>query len=222
MTISANYDFNPTCDEIMRMALQLAGLLPLGKTASAPQLQHARFFLDSFFKSQNIMGASLMQMERATLALVAGTDAYSLGADTIEVSFPMMMAVTGETTQTQIAHMTYEMYQEVSDKTQQGTPIRCYSEKLALVTLRFWPVPDRSYTVSYQRQRLVRNAESGATMDLTQRWIRGVAFQMAHDMSLAHSLPLERTKYLQGEADKLLVRTQGRENEGGDLQFYLE
>lgn len=224
MTTSGTATFNPSCDDIMRSALQLAGLLPLGRSASAQQLQHARFFLDEFFKSQ---GASLMQMERETLTLAAGIDTYDLAADTIGVTFPMMclplpqQSVTQS--QTQIQGMSFDQYQQIPDKTQQGVPIRCYSEKLALVTLRFWPVPNAAFTVSYQRQRLMEDAASGATVDRPPRWMRGISFMMAHDMALAGSLPLDRVKYLGGMAEDLLRKAEGMDHEDvNEVQFLLD
>lgn len=220
MAIATSYSYNPTCDEILRMAFQYAGILPMGREPSAQQLAHARGMMDSFFKSA--APAKLMQMEQATpLALTAGTDSYVLAGDTIEVEFPFMQSATGQASQTQITRMAWHEYQAITDKEQTGTPIRCYPEKLATVTLYFWPVPDQVYTVTYRRQRLIRNAESGATLDMTQRWIRGVAYQMAHDMALASSLKLDRVQYLQKQADRLLDEAEGRENEGGDVQFVL-
>lgn len=219
MPIATSYDFDPTCDVILRMALQYAGVLPLGREPSAQQLAHARGMMDSYFKSA--APAKLKHLEPDSLTLSAGVDSYALAGDTIEVEFPFMQNTTNQTSQTQITRMVWNEYQAITDKAQSGTPIRCYAEKLATVTLYFWPVPEQTYTVTYRRQRLIRNAEAGATLDMTQRWIRGVAFQMAHDMALASSLGLERVQYLQKQADRLLEDAEGRENEGGDLQFVL-
>ncbi len=222
MAVSANSDYAPTVDEILRMALQYAGLLPLGREPTAQVLAHARNMMDMFFKSLSSDGPALYELERTTLTTVAGTAEYALAADTIEVNFPLMVAGTGQTSQTQIERMTYTNYQEIADKTQAGQPLRAYVEKLALVTVVLWPVPNQVYTISYQRQRLMRNAESGTTVDRPPRWMRGIAFQMAADMALAASLDLNRVKYFQGMADSLLARAHGRDGAGNDLSFYLE
>lgn len=219
MTVSTSYSFNPSCDQILRMALQLAGLVPLGRQASAAELQHGRFFMDAFFKSAQ--GAKLMQMERTSLPVVAGTSTYALDADTIEVEFPMMFAVTGQSTQTPVSQLSWHEYQAISNKDTQGTPVQCYVEKASTVTLVLWNVPSQAGTLSYRRQRLIRDAGAGNTMDLTQRWIRGVAFHMAADMALAASLKLDRVKYLRDEATALLADSQRMENDRNDLQFCL-
>ena len=46
--------FSPNCDELMRAALQLAGLLPLGRNPNSAELSHARFFLDTFLKGARV------------------------------------------------------------------------------------------------------------------------------------------------------------------------
>ena len=222
MTISANSTFAPDCDAILRSALQKAGLLALGREPSAQQLSHARTFFDEFLKSLDTKGPVLMQMERTTLALTANEAEYNLATDTVEVTFPLMVKPTGSTgSETQISPMTYKMYQEMPSKDQTGVPIRCYVEKLAVVTLRFWPVPDVAYTVSYQRQRLLRNADSGSTLDLTARWQLGVSFQLAAFMALAGSLDIGKVRVLQGYADDYLTHAHGRENEGQDVRMIL-
>jgi hypothetical protein len=51
---------------------------------------------------------------------------------------------------------------------------------------------------------------------------RVFAFQMAHDMALSGSLAMERVKYLQGMAEKMLSKAHGRDSENGDISYYLE
>ncbi len=185
-------------------------------------LQSARAFLDNFFKSQNTHGPALMQLERTTVTLAAGVDAYVLPADTIAVETPMMVLPLNGTSETQVEGMAYAQYQEMPDKTQQGVPIRVYAEKLDVVTLRFWPVPNAVFTCSYRRQRLVQDAGANATVDMTQRWMRGITYAMAAEMALAASLPLDRCKYLQQMADDLLADAQGSEHEDVGISFVLE
>jgi hypothetical protein len=221
LTISANSSFNPQVDTILRMALQMAGLLPLGRNPSAAELAHARDHMNASLKSLSGVGPALTQMERTTLALVAGTSTYVLAADTIEVSFPMSIAVVGQTTETWIEHMTFATYQTMSSKDLQGTPTSCYVEKLSTVSLVFWPVPSQAYTLSYQRQRLIRDADSGSTVDLTQRWFNWLTYEMAHKMSLAGSLTLAASKNLKGLADEALLLAMGKEQEGGSVVFEL-
>jgi hypothetical protein len=223
MAVSANSDWNPAVDVILKMALQHAGLLSLGRTPTATLLSDARDILDTFLKSMASDSAALIEMSMDTLPVSATVDAYVLPNDTVDVTFPMMVRETGTSnSQTQITQVVYRNYQEITLKELAGTPLRCYVERLETVTLRFWPVPEKAYTVSYQRQRLIRNAESGTTLDRQPNWVRGVAYQMAADLALASSIDLARVKYLQSMADGLLGKARGDDNESGDLQMILE
>jgi hypothetical protein len=221
VAVSASSTWNPSVDVILRMALQHAGLLALGREPTAQMLAHARDIMDTFFKSMASDGPALIELEMTSLALVAGTDDYVLAADTVDALFPMMQSSATQTSQTNISRMVYDQYQEITDKAQTGTPLRCYVEKLATVTLRFWPVPEQAYTVTFQRRRLMRNAEAGTTVDRQPNWLRGVAYQMAADLALGASMDIGRVKYLQGMADDLLMRARHNDVEGGGLQFFL-
>jgi hypothetical protein len=220
--ISSNYTFSPTCDTILRMALQKAGLLGLGRTPSAGELSHARDHLNLSLKSMSGHGATLMQMERSTLSLVAGTATYALDADTIEVDMPLSIASSGTTSQTWVMPMVFDTYQKLSNKDQQGTPTMCYVEKLAAVSLILWPVPDQVYTLSYRRQRLIRDMESGTTLDLTQRWFKAVTLDMAAEMSWISSITLGDKKELRRLADAAIDLAQSRETQIGDVTWELD
>lgn len=222
MTISTNYTFSPTCDTILRMALQKAGLLGLGRTPSAGELSHARDHLNLSLKSMSGHGATLVQMERKTLPLVAGTATYALDSDTIEVDMPLAIASSGTTSQTWVMPMVWDTYQKLSNKDQQGTPTMCYVEKLATVSLILWPVPDQAFTLSYRRQRLIRDMESGTTLDLTQRWFKAVTLDMAAEMSWISSITLGDKKELRRLADAAIDLAQSRETQIGDISWELD
>ena len=223
MTISANSSFNPTVDSILRMALQLAGVLPLGRNPSAQELGHARDHLNASAKSMAAKGAQFTQLERKTLPLVAGTSEYTLDADTIEIEFPMSIQATtsGNVSDTWIEAMVYDEWQKLSNKTFQATPTSCYVEKAALVTLVFWPVPDQAFTLKYRRQRLMRDFDSGTTPDSTQRWIDAWIYTAAHKMAMIASLPQSTIANLKSEREQAVKLAQGREHETADLQFCL-
>lgn len=221
MALSTSYSFNPTADQLIRQALQLAGLLPLGRSPSAAELAHSRDFLNTVLKSLSAQGACLTQMERKTLPLVAGTATYVLDADTIEVDVPMSIVASGSTSEQWIEAISWADYQKLSNKDAQGTPTNVYVEKLASVTAVFWPVPNQAFTCNYRRQRLIRDMESGTTLDLTQRWFEAIVYSMAALLGRANSLKLDVIKDLQAHADRQIALAKGREHEGVDLVLCL-
>jgi hypothetical protein len=221
VTISANSDWLPEWDSVIGMSLRLAGLVPMGKSPSAPQIAHAREFLDSFLKSLKSTSQILLHREMTTTTLTTGTVAYVLPADTIEIDGPMMLTATGDTTQTQVDKIEYEKYESIVDKQTTGLPVWCYAEKLAGTTLRFWPVPNKTYVAAYRRQRLIRNADSGTTPDVAANWIRGISFQLAADMGRAGSMDQSTINDRQGMADRLMADAKSQEIDHVDMQIVL-
>ena len=223
MSTSTSYAFAPTVDQIIRMALQLAGLLPLGRNPSVAESQHARDHLNASAKSMAARGAQFTNLERKTLPLVAGQAEYTLDADTIEIEFPMSIqqATSGNVSDTWIEPMVYDEWQKLSNKTFQATPTSCYVEKAALVTLVFWPVPNQAFTLKYRRQRLFRDTDAGTTMDSTQRWVDAWVYTAAHKMAMVGSLPQSSIDNLRTLKDEAVKLAQGREHETADLVFTL-
>lgn len=217
--------FAPSVDMIIRQGMQLAGLVPLGREPSAIELRHARDMFDVTLKSLSSRGALLDQLERKTYTLsppTAGSPStLTMDADTIEVNFPMTIMLSGQTSETVITPMVWREYQYLSNKLTTGTPTSCYVEKLATVTLYFWPIPTQTYTLSLQRQRLVADSVSGAAPDVRGRWYEALTYSIAHKMSLAASLPTNQSQNLKGLADEAIAYALGREHEGGDIEMVL-
>jgi len=220
-----SYTFAPSTDVIIRQAMQLSGLLPLGREPSALELRHGRDMFDVTLKSLSSRGAALDQLERVEMTLsppVAGQrSSLTMAADTIEVNFPMTVRTSDLSSETFVEHIAFKEYQSLSNKLSTGTPTSCYVEKQALVTLYFWPVPTQTYTVSFQRQRLISDAASGSAPDLRGRWYEALTYAMAHKMALAASLPTTTAQNLKSLYDEALAYALGRENEGGDICFTL-
>lgn len=217
--------FAPSVDMIIRQGMQLAGLLPLGREPSAIESRHARDMFDVTLKSLSSRGACLDQLERQEMTLsppaTGQRSSLAMDADTIEVSFPMTIRLSGQSSETYIDHIAFREYQSLSNKLATGTPTSCYVEKLAVVTLYFWPVPTQTYTLSFQRQRLISDSASGAAPDLRGRWHEALTYSIAHKMALSGSLPTTQAQNLKALADEAISYALGRENEGGDVCFEL-
>ena len=217
--------FAPSVDMIIRQSLQLAGLLPLGREPSGIELRHARDMFDVTLKSLSTRGAALDQLERVEMTLsspaTGSRSSLAMDADTIEVNFPMMLKLSGQDSETPVSPMVFREYQALSNKLSTGTPTSCYVEKLSTVTLYFWPVPIQTYTVSFQRQRLIADSASGSAPDLRGRWYEALTYSMSHKMILAASLGVEQARNMKGLADEAIMYALGREQEQGDLTFEL-
>src|SRR5678815_497234 len=161
MTISTEYSFNPTADELVRQAFQMGGILSLGRRPRTEQLNDARDILTTLLKAMQAKGTMLVTAERTTLALVAGTASYTLAEDTIDVEFPTTWNSSVSTSEILVERMSYSDYAALGDKTSQGTPTRAYVEKTATLTVTFYNVPSQAGTWNYRRIRLIRDAANG-------------------------------------------------------------
>jgi hypothetical protein len=222
MTIDTSYAFNPTADEIVRQAFQMGGILGLGRRPKTDQLNDARDILTTILKAMQAKGTMLVTAERVTLTLTPGTASYSLAADTIDVEFPTTYKAPGSSTETTVERLAYANYQELTDKTVQGTPTQAYVEKTATLTVSFWPVPSAAGTWNYRRVRLIRDASNGGvTIDVTRKYLQAVVWKLAHRLALANALPLGRVQYLEGQAIAAEHEATGDDNERGDLSICL-
>lgn len=222
MATSANYGFNLTADGIVKQALQISGLLPLGGRPQPTQAADAREILDVMLKGIQAKGVVLTCAERTTLALTSGTASYALPADTLDVEFPTTITASGGTNDTIVEKMVYGDYALISDKASAGMPTRVYVEKQASLTAIFWPVPSASFTWNYRRVRTMRDMDAGnVNMDLTVRWLEAVVWKMAHRLSMASSLSASARAEIRAEAGNAEAVAMGQENERGDLNFGL-
>lgn len=226
MAVSSTYAWNPTVDEIGRRGMQLAGLLPLGRTIPTDQAGHVREMLEDSVKALANEGVGLTQWENTTLTLTAGVvdqvTTTALPADTLSVDFPMMIAPAGEVSQSSIQRYVWEQYQYITNKATQGRPTTAYIETGHALSVKWWPVPDAAYIVSYRRERLARDASSGTTPDFKQRWTDALVYVMAEKLALAGSLGAERCRLLGEKAAEAVQKAKGREHEDGDVQMILE
>lgn len=222
MTISDSFSFNPTADEIIRQALQLSGLVTLGRRPQPAMLADARDMLSTMLKALQAKGTVLTTSERTTLALTSGTATYSLAADTIDVQFPTTLQASGSTSETIIERMSYDDYAPIADKASTGTPTRAMVEKGATLQVTFWNVPNGSYTWKYRRIRLIRDTDSGGvTLDLTRKYLQAIVWKMAHRLALANAVPLTRVQYLEVQALAAQEEATGDDNERGDTNLQL-
>lgn len=199
MTVSANATYDPQRNTLIEASLQLCGLLPAGDSASARDLALGTNLLDMELKALQGEGIVLRTVERATVTLTAGTEEYTLPADTIDVVVdPNNLAGTivpaSGGSETAVEAMRANEWLVISNKTDpQGRPTRVYIEKQATVKLVFWPVPDtESATFRYLRVRLLRDMDAGdVTTDLPSRWVKVVTYGLA--VHLARAKALEST-----------------------------
>jgi hypothetical protein len=214
--------FQLNADGFTKQALQLCGLVPLGRSPKADMLQDARDLFSVILKSLQARGVTLTQAIRRSLSLSSGTASYALATDVLDVDFPTTVQVTGDNNENWVERMTYGDYQTISNKTEQGQPTRAYVEKLSSCTVKFWPVPEKAYTWNYRAVVLLPDMDAGSTQtSLTQRWMSALVWRLAYWLSHANNLPMQKRVELKAMADQEEKAVMGQENDRADMNLIL-
>lgn len=233
MTVSANSSLDFQVDTLCRLAYQLTGLLPAGSTPSAADLGMARDLMNLELMALQAEGTVLRTVERSLLTLgtpdVGTVATYTLPSDTIDIELgpndQLGSIVDSGGSETVCLAMSRADYLDITDKTASVTArsTRGYVEKLATVTVTFWPAPDSSaVSFRYARTRLLRDADTGGvTIDLARRWLKFVTFATAAHLARAKSLPQEDIQDLRGEAERMKAVCQADDQQRGKTRFRL-
>ena len=214
--------FQLNADGFTKQALQLCGLVPLGRQPRNDQLQDARDILSTILKSLQARGVTLTQSIRRTVTLTSGTADYTLGTDVIDVEFPTTIQPIDVADETWVEKMAYGDWRTISNKETTGRPTRVFVEKLSTCVAHFWDVPDQSYTWNYRAITLLPDMSSGTTEpSLTQRWMAALVWRHAYWLSHAFNLPMAKRVELKDLADTEEARVLNQENERVDLCLSL-
>lgn len=192
MTISANYSFTATAQGVIRMGLQLVGVLQAGSEPDAGQMAIGMDFLNIGIKSLQNEGIELECVERLTTALVNGQASYTLPADTLDVD-ARGAYVSNSTTDLPMLPMARAEYMAISLKTVQSQPTQFYVEKGTSaqdVTVFLYPVPDGNWaTFTVARVRLLRDATAlSDTLDFPAKYMKSLAYMVGADLALHYGL----------------------------------
>lgn len=226
MTISATATFELTRDQLLRRAFQLAGLLESAQSMRADDAAMASDLLGMELDSLQAEGVLLRHVERTTKALVAGTAAYTLDTDTVDVFVgPDNVAGTyvpssgGESV---IRAISRQEYIQITNKTTQAVPSLVYIEKTASVVATFWPVPAATSSYRYSKVRFPRDADTGTvTLDVARKWQKALCYQMAWQIALAKSAPAAKVAMLKGVGESEKRKALMNDVESPHAQLYV-
>jgi|WetSurMetagenome_2_1015567.scaffolds.fasta_scaffold147413_3 hypothetical protein len=224
MTVSANPTPDFSRDQILEQAIRMTGILNTGKAPKQAEINLAAIDFNLELQTLQAEGVILRTIERADLALVAGTAEYTLSSNIIDLELGQddtIGTIRGSTgaAETQVKTMSRGEYLQLAVKdTVTGLPARCYVEKQAQVKLIFWPIPDSSTaTFRYTGVRLLRGGDTGlVTMDLLRTWTQYLVFAVASCVAFRNSL-FDRGNYLRTRADKLLEKCKAGDVQHGNI-----
>jgi hypothetical protein len=214
--------FNLSADQYTRKALQLCGVVGLGRPVDNEVLQDARDIFSEMLKTLQARGTTLTQKVPLTLALLPGVSTYVLPANLYDIEFPVTVQAVGDVNENYVEQMVYADYRIISDKTVTGPPTRLYVERLATITAYLWSVPDKAYTLNYQGCQLLPDISDGTTTPgLTQRWMGALTWRLSYWLSFPLNIPASRRAELKAMADQEEAIVMGQDAEHADLQLML-
>lgn len=200
MATSGTTGFTLDLSDIIEEAYERAGL----ELRSGYDYKTARRSLDLLMLEWQNRGLNLWTVRDTTVALVAGTGAYDLSADKLDIIEGLLRTDAGDSSKQAdltMQRISVSQYAHQTNKLTQGRPLQYYVERKPTgITVHFWPVPDAttSYTFAYYYMERIEDSGRPASnnMDVPARFlpcmVAGLAYQIAskrpESLQLAPSL----------------------------------
>jgi hypothetical protein len=217
MTTSGTATFNLDLNEYVEEAFERCG----AELRTGYDLKTARRSLNLLFADWSNRGINMWTIEQGSQVLTAGTNTYTLPADTVDLIEHVIRTGAGNvSTQTDltITRISVSTYSSIPNKLQQARPIQVYiNRQAAAPQFTVWPTPDNSqtYTLVYWRLRRIQDAGAGGTytQDVPFRFIPALVSGLAYYLSMKIPGAMERMQVLKAQYDEdwLAASTEDRE-----------
>lgn len=161
-------------------------------------------------------GINMWTMDSSSVSLVAGTAAYSLPADTIDILEAVVRTGTGTSQQDlTLTRISMPVYASIPNKNSTGKPLQMLITRgLSTPTVTVWPVPDAAYTLYYWRMRRIEDAGTGVeTPDIQYRFLPALVAGLAYYIAtkVPELLPRVEMLKMQYEEQYRLAAEEDRE-----------
>jgi hypothetical protein len=204
MTTSGTYSFDLSIDEIMEDAHERIGK----NLRSGYDYRTARRSLNYLLSEWQNRGLNLWKIKNASQALTAGTYAYPLSSEKLDIIEGLLRTDEGSTTgqvDLTMTRVSVSHYAHQTNKLTQGRPINYWIERSPTgITVNMWPVPDATvpYFFNYYYMEQIEDVGSPATnnIDVPTRHLpaltAGLAYQLAlKTPSATQMLPQLKAEY---------------------------
>lgn len=216
MTISSNYNFSSTRDDIIKGALRILGVLSQGQTPNTTQVTDSAEALNMLVKAWASEGIPIWLIKKQDITLIANTSTYPIGlGETTNVAKPIkiyQVLLHDNTTNVDIpmVALSQQEYQSLSQKDAiSSTPIQYYYENLRTTgNLYVFPKPDTSGATSKKLQIIYQSplADFDASTDepdLPQEGIRALKWALAAELSYEYGYPPKERIELINRAEQI-------------------
>ena len=220
MATSGTTAFNLDLAEAIEEAYERCG----SEARSGYDFRTARRSLNLMFADWANRGLNMWTFEEVVLPLVAGTDTYTLAADTVDMLDAVVRTGVGVTqADITITRISFSEYQAIPNKTITGRPIQMLLRREAQAPrLTVWPVPDnvQAYSLVYWRLRRVQDAGDGVnTQDLPFRFLPCMIAGLAYYLSMKVPGALDRMQTLKAQYDEAWQLASDEDREKADIRI---
>jgi hypothetical protein len=217
MSTSGTATFNLDLAEIVDECFERCG----SEARSGYDLRTARRSLNLLLTDWANRGVNLWTVEQGQQVLTAGTNTYTLPADTVDLIEHVIRTGAGNvSTQTDltITRISVSTYSSIPNKLQSARPIQIWINRQAEAPqFTVWPTPDNSqtYTLVYWRLRRIQDAGAGGTytQDIPFRFLNALVAGLAYYLSMKIPGAMERMQVLKAQYDEAwdLASTEDRD-----------
>lgn len=220
MATSGTATFNLDLQELIEEAGERCGY----EIRTGHDFKTARRSLNLMFADWANRGLNMWTFEEASVALVAGTDTYTLPADTVDVMESYIRTGSGSTqVDITVERFSVSDYAAIPNKTMTGRPINLLVRREAAAPqVTFWPVPDDSttYTYRYWRLRRIQDAGDGVnTQDLPFRFLGAMVAGLAYYLAMKVPGGLDRLPVLKEQYQDAMLAAMDEDREKADVRL---
>ena len=182
MATSESTDFELDVNDYIEEAFERCGL----EVRTGYDVRTARRSLNLMFADWANRGLNRWTIDQSTLTLSAGTIAYTLPTDTVDILSAVIRTGSGTTqSDTQITRISRDVYINIPSKNTQAQPSQWYVDRQIVPQIKIWPTPDQTYTLVYDRLTRIEDADSSTnTLDVPFRFYPCLAAGLAYYLAM--------------------------------------
>jgi len=206
MATSGTYTFNLDLGQIMEEAYERCNI----EMRTGFDYRTARRSLDLLLLEWQNRGLSLWTVRDTSLTLTAGTGAYALSGEKLDIVEAFMRTNAGNTTKQSdltMQRISIAQYSHQTNKLLQGRPIQYWVERAPSgITINVWPVPDASqtWTLGYYYMERIEDSGTPATLnvDVPARFLPPLTAGLAYQIAIKKPEAAQRIDFLKQEYEE--------------------
>jgi len=216
MAVSGSNDFELDVAEYVEEAFERCGI----EVRNGYDLKSARRSLNLLLADWANRGLNRWTITRSTISLIKSTEAYTLGADTIDVLSAVVRTNSGTSSQSDIVinRISRDAFINIPSKLTEGRPSQFYVDRQIAPSIKVWPLPDASSTYILVYDRLVRMDDADTaqnTLDIPFRFYPCLSAGLAYYISLKRAP--NRTQLLKAVYEEEFQRAAAEDRDRASL-----